>query len=104
MDNEARANTTLNARLFLRAMFKEETINPNPKIIVRKLEMCRNSIGNSLCRMRILSGSLGPATDHRLTMPLPNVMTVADQTTIFWIVLREPHILRFMFTWTVVLL
>ena len=94
MDNEARANTTLNARLFLRAMFKEETISPNPKIIVRKVEMCRNSSGNSLCKTCIRAGSLGLATDHRLMTPLPNVMTVADQTTMFWIVLRDASILR----------
>ena len=94
MDKEASANTTLNARLFLRAMFREETISPNPRIMVRKLEMCRNSRGNRLCRTRILSGSLGPATDQRLMMPLPEVMTVTEKTRKFWIDVVERRDLR----------
>jgi hypothetical protein len=64
-------------------MFKEETINPNPRIIVRKFEMCRNSSGKRLCRMRIRPGSLGPASDNKLMTPLPNVITVTETTIRF---------------------
>jgi hypothetical protein len=80
MDNDAKAHTILKARRFLRAIFKEDTINPNPNIIVRKLEKCRNSSGNNLCRTRIRSGNLGIATDHKLITPLPNVMKATGHT------------------------
>src|SRR5215813_6071410 len=80
--------TTFRALLFLRATFTEETIRPNPRIIVSHLETCRNSNGNNSRKTLVRSGNPGTVTDHRLRIPLPSVIRVTDHTMRLWIALR----------------